>query len=247
MSSLRAVIFDLGGTLIDWPDWDEDIERRWALSYDHLTSTLSRERWPERDAYVRAMRGAEKDHWVQVAASQISSTPTDLLREGFRRLEWQVSAEELLVALDGYSRAVVGWAIIFPDAVETLLVLRRRGYRLGLLSNTWWAAEWHDADLAAHGLTSLFDTVAYTSDLPHSKPHPSAFLTVTSRLNVEPTECVMIGDRMIDDISGALNVNMRAIWKKTDYPWPRPQHITPSAIITDLAELPPLLRAWEET
>lgn len=243
--AIRAIIFDLGGTLIDWPDWNEDINRRWALSYDHLTSTLPSNGWPSRDAYVYAMREAEKHHWVQVAEKRASNTPTSLLSDGFMRLEREVSEKELLVALDGYAQAVSGWAIIFPDAVQTLLELRKRGYRLGLLSNTWWAAEWHNAELAAHGLTSLLDEVVYTSDLPHSKPHPSVFLEVTKRLNVEPNECIMVGDRLIDDISGALGVGMRAIWKKTNYPWPEPEHIIPSAVITDLAELLPLLREWE--
>jgi putative hydrolase of the HAD superfamily len=41
MSPLQAVIFDLGGTLLDWPDWNEDISRRWALSYDYLTTTCT--------------------------------------------------------------------------------------------------------------------------------------------------------------------------------------------------------------
>ncbi len=26
MTTLQAVIFDLGGTLIDWPDWDEEVD-----------------------------------------------------------------------------------------------------------------------------------------------------------------------------------------------------------------------------
>jgi putative hydrolase of the HAD superfamily len=242
---LQAIIFDLGGTLIDWPDWDEDINRRWALSYDYLTAKLSTHNWPEREAYVQAMRQAEKNHWQRVTEQQTSSTPTDVLKEGFQLLERSASAEELLVALDGYAQAVNGWAIIFSDAVQTLTELRKRGYRLGLLSNTWWAAEWHNADLATHGLTSLLDAVVYTSDLPHSKPHPSTFLTVTTRLHVEPAECVMVGDRLIDDVSGAQGVGMRAIWKKTDYPWPKPEYITPTAVITDLAALLPLLEQWQ--
>ncbi|HZR44913.1 MAG TPA: HAD family hydrolase [Ktedonobacteraceae bacterium] len=242
---LRAVIFDLGGTLIDWPDWDEDIHRRWALSYDYLTAKLSRSNWPERQAYALAMREAEKKHWQRVVEKQTSGTPTDVLREGFQLLGRLASEEELLVALDGYAQAVNGWAIIFPDTVQTLTELRKRGYLLGLLSNTWWAAAWHNADLATHGLTSLLDEVVYTSDLPHSKPHPSTFLTVTTRLNVESGECVMVGDRLIDDISGAQGVGMRAVWKKTDYPWPKPEYITPTAVITDLTELLPLLEKWQ--
>jgi putative hydrolase of the HAD superfamily len=242
---LQAIIFDLGGTLIDWPDWDEDINRRWGLSYDYLTARLPVNNWPEQEAYVQAMRQAELNHWLRVTEQQTSSTPTDVLEEGFQLLQRSASAEELLVALDGYAQAVNGWAIIFPDTAQTLIELRKRGYRLGLLSNTWWAAAWHNADLATHGLTSLLDEVVYTSDLPHSKPHPSTFLTVTTRLQVEPAECVMVGDRLIDDISGALGVGMRAIWKKTDHPWPKSEYITPTAIITELAELLPLLEQWQ--
>jgi putative hydrolase of the HAD superfamily len=238
--SLQAVIFDLGGTLIDWPDWDEDIERRWALSYDYLAEKLPARHWPDCGAYVRAMREAENNHWQRVREQQTSGTPTELLRAGFQRLDCQVSDQELLVALDGYGRAVMGWAII-----STLQELRGRGYQLGLLSNTWWASEWHNADLAVHGLTPLLDEIVYTSDLPHSKPHPSVFQEVTWRLGVVPDACAMVGDRLIDDISGALGVGMRAVWKKTSYPWPEPEQIKPTAVITNLADLPPLIDQWE--
>ena len=56
----------------------------------------------------------------------------------------------------------------------------------------------------------------------------------------------MVGDRMIDDISGALSVGMRAVWKRNEYPWPKPEHIVPTAVITTLAELLPLLKEWEK-
>jgi len=241
----RAVIFDLGGTLIDWPDWTEDVRRRWGMAYDYLIAQLPHNGWPEKDVYVQAMQEAEESHWQQVRGQQWSGPPSGLVSDGFRRLGRSVSEAELLMALDGYAQAVNGWAIVFPDSRKTLQLLRERGYRLGLLSNTWWAAEWHNADLAAHGLEDLLDEVAYTSDLPHSKPHPSVFLAMVSRLGVEAEACVMVGDRMVDDISGGLGVGMRAVWKQNDYPWPKPEHITPTATIAHLAELPQLLRAWD--
>jgi putative hydrolase of the HAD superfamily len=243
MSVPQAVIFDLGGTLLDWPDWNEDVSLRWALSYDYLTTTMPGYNWPDRDAYVRAMLEAEQAHWQRVVTEQWSGPPSSLLSDGFRRLGLPVHEAELMAALDGYARAVDGWAVVFPDTRPTLQLLRERSYRIGVLSNTWWAAQWHNADLAAHGLTDLLDEVAYTSDLPHSKPHPSVFLEVGRRLDVEPTACVMVGDRMIDDISGALGAGMRAVWKRTDYPWPKPEHIIPTATITQLLELPELLRS----
>src|SRR5207237_6636111 len=161
--------------------------------------------------------------------------PSGLLSDGFRRLGRHVNETELMAALDGYARAVDGWAVVFPDAKETLQLLRERGYRIGLLSNTWWAAEWHNADLAAHGLTDLVDEVAYTSDLPHSKPHPSVFLEVARRLNVEPKSCVMVGDRMIDDISGALGDGVSAVWRRPDFNRPLCVLILLTYIITKLS------------
>src|SRR5438876_258176 len=76
MSVPRAVIFDLGGTLLDWPDWNEDVSRRWALSYDYLTAQLPNNHWQSRDAYVQAMLEAEQAHWQRVAAEQWSGPPS---------------------------------------------------------------------------------------------------------------------------------------------------------------------------
>jgi putative hydrolase of the HAD superfamily len=214
------------------------------MAYDYLVSQLPRRNWPERDTYVKAMLAAEQAHWNRVVAEHWSGPPSGVIREGFRRLDRHLHEDELIAALDGYAHAVDGWAIVFPDARETLQLLRERDYPLGLLSNTWWAADWHNADLATHGLNGLLDEIAYTSDLSHSKPHPSVFQEVASRLGVPVEACVMVGDRLIDDISGALGVGMRAVWKYNDNLWPKPEHITPTATITNLAQLPPLLKEW---
>lgn len=247
MTPPQAVIFDLGGTLIDWPGWDENVTERWRVAYNYLVSHLPNRGdhgWPEREAFVVAMRQAEQAHWKRVVAEQWSGPPSSVISEGFRHLDYPLHEDELLVALDGYAHALDGWATVFPDSRSTLQILRERGYRLGLLSNTWWAAEWHNAELATHGLNGLLDEIIYTSDLPHSKPHPFVFQTVASRLGVPLESCVMVGDRMIDDISGALSMGIRAVWKKNDASWPKPEDIIPTATITNLAELPALLQNW---
>lgn len=243
---IQAIVFDLGGTLIDWPDWDEDIERRWGLSYEHLVAHSNEQEWPAKEAYVRAMREAEKAHWQRVNEQHISNTPDVVLLDGFQRLKCKVSKEALMTALDGYANAIIGWATIFPETVETLLELRKRGYRLGLLSNTWWAAAWHDADLATHGLTSLLDVVMYTSDLPYSKPHSYVFQEAARRLKVDVSACVMVGDRMVDDVRGAQRAGMRGVWRYNEYPWPKPENVKPSAIVKTLTELLEHLDTWEQ-
>ena len=238
-----------------WPDWEDGAAAKWSSAYDALlraggdgtrTSLAPRgphPRWPPREAFVAAMRAAEKAHWVRVDHEQWSGPPTGLVSDGLRRLGLSVEEDVLLAAMDGYATAVAGWSAVFPDSRDTLVLLREHGYRLGLLSNTWWAAEWHNADLAAHGLADLLDEVVYTSDLQHSKPHPSVFAEIARRLGVEPATAVMIGDRQIDDVSGAKAVGMRGIWRRNAYGFPT-SPVEPDAIVDRLSELPPLLRSW---
>jgi putative hydrolase of the HAD superfamily len=94
-----------------------------------------------------------------------------------------------------------------------------------------------------HGLADLLDAIVYTSDLPHSKPHRSVFAEVARRLDVSPDECVMIGDRMVDDVSGALEAGMRAVWRKNQSGFPSSIAV-PTAEIERLSELPELLQKW---
>jgi putative hydrolase of the HAD superfamily len=238
----RAVVFDLGGTLVQWPDWEGGAPAKWGVAYDAVRES-GNEIAASRDEFVAAMRAAEKAHWERVDRDHWSGPPTGLVSDGFRRLEANVDDRALVAAMDGYARAIAGWCTVFADTRDTLATLRERGYRLGLLSNTWWAAQWHNADLAAHGLAGLLDELVYTSDLPHSKPHPSVFREIASRLGLIPEACVMIGDRQIDDVAGARAVGMRAIWRRNQSGFPV-SDVAPDVVVDALAELPDLLRSW---
>ena len=238
----RAVIFDLGGTLVRWPDWEGGAPAKWGLAYEALRAAREGV-GASKEQFVAAMRAAETEHWERVDREHWSGPPTSLVSEGFRRMGIAVDDRDLLAAMDGYARAVAGWCTVFSDARETLALLRERGYRLGLLSNTWWAADWHNADLAAHGLAGMLDELVYTSDLLYSKPHPSVFHEVATRLAVVPEECVMVGDRQVDDVQGARAVGMRGVWRRNDSGFPT-SDVTPDATVDDLAELPSLLRSW---
>jgi putative hydrolase of the HAD superfamily len=236
VTATRAVIFDLGGTLIDWHDWDAEVPQRWARCHGRLLSVTC-ERWAPLDTFVEAMAAAEAAHWKRVTDDLWSGPPSGVVSDGLRTLGIPITESAITTVLDAYATAVDGRAFVFPDAVGTLTALRARGLRIGLLSNTWWAAEWHNAEIALHGLAPLIDERVYTSDMPHSKPHPSVFREIARRLGVAPEECTMVGDRPNDDIAGALGAGMRAIWKTNGRPMPNPHGVVPTATIRDLQEL----------
>jgi putative hydrolase of the HAD superfamily len=103
----RAVVFDLGGTLVQWSDWEGGAPTKWGLAYDALRAANG-DVAASRDDFVTAMRAAEKAHWERVDREHWSGSPTDVVGDGFRRLGAAVEDRALLAALDGYARAVAG-------------------------------------------------------------------------------------------------------------------------------------------
>jgi HAD superfamily hydrolase (TIGR01549 family) len=94
---------------------------------------------------------------------------------------------------------------LYDDALPTLELIRRHGLKLGLVSN---GARNLDEFVADHKL----DVDAALGSRGHgwTKPHPSIFLAVLERLEVEPEDTVMVGDSPEDDIEGARGLGMHA-------------------------------------
>jgi HAD superfamily hydrolase (TIGR01662 family) len=120
---------------------------------------------------------------------------------------------------------------LYDDVADTLAALRTAGLRIGLVSNS--ARDVREF-AQHHGL----EVDAGISSFHHgrSKPHASIFRAVLDLLEVEPSEAVMVGDTIADDIEGARALGMRAIL--LDREGLRPEF---EPRIETLNELPPLL------
>jgi putative hydrolase of the HAD superfamily len=108
---------------------------------------------------------------------------------------------------------------------------------LGLLSNTFWAADVHDADLGRFDLLDLLPVRLYSCDIGWLKPHPVAFQRALAALAVQPNEAVYVGDRLKTDIEPARKVGLWGVLIKTPFR-PEPlEDILPDAVISELPEL----------
>ena len=99
--------------------------------------------------------------------------------------------------------------------------LREHGLKVGLLSNT---ARDLDLFVAHHGLR--VDALLTSRTHGKTKPHESIFLQLLGLLGVAPTEAVMVGDSVEDDIEGAQAVGMRALLVDRERRYPdRPDRV----------------------
>ena len=91
--------------------------------------------------------------------------------------------------------------------------LRARGLRIGILSNTIWSRERHEAIFARDGMADLIDGAVYSSEIEWTKPHPLAFRAALDAVGIaEAADAVFVGDRLFDDIYGASAAGLRTIY-----------------------------------
>ena len=103
----------------------------------------------------------------------------------------------------------------FYDDVFPVLDLLKPRYKMGSISN----------GNASAGLTQLNDYFCYyinAADVMASKPDPIIFLEFCKRMEVNPEQCLYIGDDPVYDIQGAQNVGMQTMWINRDnMQWPQ--------------------------
>ncbi|MCW2504141.1 MAG: HAD-superfamily hydrolase, subfamily variant 3 [Actinomycetia bacterium] len=230
-TDIEAVIFDWGGTLTPWHTIDT--EALWLAVADELDPVNAA-------AVAAALAEAEALVWARARDEHRSGTLAEV-------------AELANVILTDPARAVyeLGWephSLTDPQAPAVLLGLRERGIRVGVLSNTIWSREYHERIFARDGVLGLFDGAVYSSEIPWTKPHPEAFLAAVAATGAtDPARCVFVGDRLFDDIYGARNVGMRAVFVPHSAVPPHQVGHTlgePDATIHNLGELLPLVDSW---
>jgi HAD superfamily hydrolase (TIGR01549 family) len=183
---IDAVVFDLWNTLI-------------TADYEGVMAEYRRVLGAGFDAY----------HLQAMTALQLKLHPSldDYLDEA--------------LAPTGYGRGTPQWqrirevtagnvasATAFPETFPVLEDLRRRGYRLGMLSN---ASTPYREPIDTLGMRPYFDSVCVSCERGLMKPDQAFFRLTSAELQVPAERCLMIGDSNDYDISGALRSRMWAI------------------------------------
>jgi putative hydrolase of the HAD superfamily len=238
---LRAVVFDLGGTLMyERATWtaitaqaDEALTNYLREEGMELNlSTFPREFRKRLDKYFKKR---EKDLLETTYAFVLRDVLTD---KGYR----DVSDRIIRNGLDRlFAITQTNW-ILEDDTLPTLQKLEADGYRMGLISN---AGDDDDVQQLARrfGIARYFDFILTSAACSYRKPHPRIFELALSNWYFLPSEAVMVGDNLDADVRGAKAAGLYAIWltrragKMTD---DQPS-VQPDASLAALWELPAFL------
>ncbi|RBP07864.1 HAD family hydrolase [Rossellomorea aquimaris] len=213
---IQAAIFDLDGTLLNR---DASVNEFITSQYERLDKWL---RHIPKESYIT--RFIELDQRGYVWKDEVYKQ----LIEEFTIPE--ITWEELL---EDYISEFKHNCVPFPHLHKMLEELREKNIKLGMITNGF--GQFQMDNILALEIEAYFDEILVSEWEGLKKPDPEIFKRALVRLNLEPHECIFIGDHPEYDVYGAQKVGMKGIWKKD----PHLSHAEQAdGVIDDLMELP---------
>jgi putative hydrolase of the HAD superfamily len=241
---LKGVLFDLGSTLQEFRDDDWPGIRRVMNTalYEYLEERGNGLHLPPLDEFLEIMEVRSQAIWDEARTTRRGRSLLTILPDLFEQYGIEgIAPDDCLNPW--YDQRATGWIYIEADVKPTLELLRERGLKLGLVSNTAWPAAAHDPDLEHFDIKHLLECRIYSCEIGWEKPAPQIFHAALDCLGLAPDEAVFVGDFLRYDVAGAQAVGMKAVWKRVpDRPDEVDDHkIIPDATITHIGELPAVL------
>ena len=195
LSAVEVVTFDAAGTLLRPHPSVGAVYREIGLCHgcDHAADSLDRAfaeafHAISKDPRVLDPEGRERDFWRRVVRHAFDAL-------GRAPLQFDPFFEDLWETFAHGSR----WRV-YEHTHDTLAELRRRGYRLGVLSN--WDSRLHRV-LAETGLRDLFEAVTISSEAGFEKPDTGIFVRAEAAHRVAAGRALHVGDSIKHDVEGA--------------------------------------------
>lgn len=166
---LKAVLFDLDGTIID----SEPLHTAVVLRI-------------LRDRSIR-LEPSDLDRYIGISSSVMWRE----IREVYGFPESVDELKSLQYELNVGMLEESG-SILIPGVLDLLQELRSQGIRTAVASSS--ARDYIETALARYELAAYFDAVVSGEEVPRGKPRPDVFLRAAELLGAEPGSCVVLED-----------------------------------------------------
>jgi len=178
---------------------------------------ISQEAW-------RRGRRVRHEYFIDpVIREQLSTVPAGQAGTMSREKFWRQYNRHMLDAVgiqgdldplvEELGRRFAGVDMVYrcPDTTRrTLAELRRKGYRLGIITNRE-DPERFNAQIDEIGLRCYFEWLVVAGEAGVSKPDPAIFQLALERAGVTAEQAVYVGDNYWADVVGAERAGLRAV------------------------------------
>jgi phosphoglycolate phosphatase len=189
VADIKGILFDKDGTLVDF-------NATWLGIADFMAMDAAEgDRW-KADRLLAAAGFDFVSKRFKPDSIFASGSNMDVVELWFPRL----SDDDQLLAVSRFNEitSVQGssMAVALPGIVETLRLLHRRSYRLGVATND--STSGAERTLATLGVAQLFDAAFGYDAVANPKPAPDTVVAFCDLTGLKPGEIAMVGDNRHD-------------------------------------------------
>lgn len=215
---MKAVLFDLGHTLIDYHhDWKEPEMKAIRKIYRILSTDFGISE--EEGEFCRHLSQLLMEARETKVKKMIEIPLSDILNRCFHRYGRDGNDDLIDKALHAFYETLLENRQLIPGAKEMLDKVRARGYVIGLVSDVAWGlpSGFPLRDMRYYGIDQYFDDLIFSTDVGLRKPNPKIFKMALSNLDAKPDEAIFIGNSLQADIKGAKGIGMVAVLKESKF------------------------------
>ncbi|MAS36946.1 MAG: hypothetical protein CL610_23280 [Anaerolineaceae bacterium] len=245
---LKAVLFDLDDTLIDWSGVTDSWEARDQQLIQGVFDYINEEVSPLSDfnALMTAFRNCTRNAWDNGRSNLRAPHLGRVLVESLTTVGIPPEQIDERRCLEAYNWGVAPGLVTFPDVPAVLELLIEKGVQIGIVTNAHQPMWMRDRELEQLGLLDYFPTCRISAaDARYIKPHPQIFEHALQCVDVRPDEAVFVGDNPVADIAGAQGAGIKAVLRvRKAMSSMLTGLIVPDHTVHSLEELPPKLDEW---
>lgn len=225
----KHIFFDLDHTL-----WDFDANARATLEQLHLDLKLVNKGIHDFDLFHQTYLAHNEKLWARYRKGYIKQEELRIKRMWLTLLDFKIADEALAQQLSElFLQLLPTRTILFPDTIEVLEYLQKKGYQLHLITNGFEKTQ--HSKLKTSGLDRFFKVVITSEGSNSLKPEKEIFEYALQQTGARVEESIMIGDSVEVDIAGAINAGMDQVLVNYNN-LPQPQTVA-TYVVKHLREL----------
>lgn len=224
MGMIKAVLFDLDGTLLNR---DASVELFIDAQYGRLheyVGHIGKEEFISRFIELDCRGYIWKDRVYQQMVKEFKIIG----------LTWKQLLQDYVDYFQQY-------CVPFPNLHEMLQSLVDQSIPLGIISNG--KGKFQMDNIKALGIEHYFETILISETEGIKKPDPRIFEKALQQLDIPANACLFVGDHPENDVKASRNVGMLGVWKKYSQ-WDETD-VGANYVIEDLMEVPLINKALD--
>ncbi len=162
-----------------------------------------------------------------------------LMNRVLSRFGHHVSEKQLHAMAHEYSEEMEKHYRLFPGTKRVLSLLKKRGFKLALVCNG--SVKWTYDHLRRFGIENYFDAIVISEAVKKEKSDLVPFRVALEKLNAKPLECLMIGDRLDEDMYAKKLGILTCHAAYAEQVPPIGKTIKPDFVLRDIRKLPRLI------